>query len=36
MTNETLKITNSGYYKVTARNSGKMFNTYNFENVKRG
>lgn len=29
-------ITNSGYYKVTARNSGKMFNTYNFENVKRG
>ena len=29
-------ITNSGYYKVIARNSGKMFNTYNFENVKRG
>lgn len=29
-------ITNSGYYKVTARNSGKMFNSYNFENVKRG
>lgn len=26
-------ITNSGYYKVTARNSGKMFNTYNFEKV---
>ena len=24
-------ITNSGYYKVTARNSGKMFNTYYFE-----
>ena len=29
-------ITNSGYYKVIARNSGKMFNTYNFENVKMG
>lgn len=29
-------ITNSGYYKVTSRNSGKMFNSYNFENVKRG
>jgi len=24
-------ITNSGYYKVTARQSGKMFNTYYFE-----
>jgi hypothetical protein len=24
-------ITNSGYYKVTARTSGKMFNTYYFE-----
>lgn len=29
-------ITNSGFYKVTARNSGKMFNTYNFEKIKRG
>lgn len=29
-------ITNSGYYKVTARNSGKKFNTYNFEKIKRG
>ena len=29
-------ITNSNYYKVTARNSGKMFNTYNFEKVKKG
>lgn len=29
-------ITNSGYYKVTARNSGKMYNSYNFELVKRG
>lgn len=29
-------ITNSGYYKVTARNSGKMFNSYNFELIKRG
>lgn len=29
-------ITNSGYYKVTARNSGKMFNTYYFDNIKRG
>ena len=29
-------ITNSGYYKVTSRHSGKMFNTYNFEKVKRG
>lgn len=26
-------ITNSGYYKVTARNSGKMYNSYNFEKV---
>lgn len=29
-------ITNSGYYKVTSRNSGKMFNNYNFEKIKRG
>jgi hypothetical protein len=29
-------IENSGLYKLTAQNSGKMFNTYNFEKVKRG
>lgn len=29
-------ITNSGYYNVTARISGKMFTTYNFEKIKRG
>jgi hypothetical protein len=29
-------IENSGLYKLTAQNSGKMFSTYNFENVKRG
>ena len=29
-------ITNSGYYKVTARNSGKTFNAYNFEKNQKG
>jgi hypothetical protein len=29
-------IENSGLYKLTAQNSGKMFNTYNFEKIKRG
>lgn len=31
-----LIITNSGFYKVTARNSGKMYNSYNFDMIKRG
>lgn len=26
----------SGLYKLTSQNSGKMFNTYNFEKIKRG